>query len=127
MREIRFRALYNGHLVYGNFIEGVFDGIEFYQIEQSDSRDFSKWLVDKETVGQYTGRQDKNGKYIYEGDIVEFDAEEWGNDQSNKFEVCWDDYNAGWDFGGGITSDMEYRTVIGNIHENPELLENGEL
>jgi len=70
---------------------------------------------------QFTGFTDTNGKEIYEGDIVEFDEYEWGG-KNNIFIVSWDGHNGEWSFGGGSTSDMEFRTIIGNIYENPELL-----
>jgi hypothetical protein len=69
----------------------------------------------------FAGLKDNAGKEIYEGDIIEFDIDEWG-DTNNKFVVEWDDTNAAWSFGGGIVSDMGFRTVIGNIYEHHNLL-----
>lgn len=79
-----------------------------------------------ETVGQCTGYgcQDKNNivQKVFEGDIFEFDKNEWGGD-GNIHVVSWDAENAAWCFGGGtIRGDMGFRTLIGNIHDNPELL-----
>lgn len=68
---------------------------------------------------QYTGLKDKNGKEIYEGDILEF-----GNEESG--EVKWIDDDCQFRVVGDIHLIMleknNYRNVIGNIYENPELL-----
>lgn len=77
-----------------------------------------------ETVGQYTGLCDKNGKKIFEGDIllkgfekvlVKWNANQcrWGI-YSNNYEIC-----------GFNESTQGYFEVIGNIYDNPELLEVG--
>ena len=126
MREIKFRAIYRAEWVYGNFIKGLFKGVPFFQIENSDSEDFRQYQVDEEAVGQFTGLKDKNGKDIYEGDIV----------SSKGFEPK--SYLIEFIEGGfcltnklvGIPIDvthMEDSTgkhfeIIGNIHQNPELL-----
>lgn len=65
---------------------------------------------------QYTGLKDKNGKEIFEGDVVrQFDDEEYF---VVKFE-----YGGFLPFTANmLTFDTDYCEVIGNIHENPELL-----
>ena len=75
----------------------------------------SSFEVVPETVGQYTGLTDKNGTRIFEGDIVKISNDE-------IFEVKYEDggFTAGlflgdWDYG--------HVEVIGNIYDNPELME----
>lgn len=91
------------------------NGVAFYPIEKEN------W----EVVGSdlWTGKFDKHGALVYINDIVEFDRDEWGSD-NNIHLVSWDKDEASISFGGGTVNDMEYRTVIGNVYENPELLAN---
>ena len=70
---------------------------------------------------QFTGLHDKNGKEIYEGDILDFDEREWGG--RFKPEVIWMENIIGdWNYCGSLSDVREWRKVIGNIYENPELL-----
>lgn len=81
-------------------------------------------VVEPWTVGQYAGKRDKNEAMIYEGDIVKvYGAEE------TVHEVQWDDDWSGFclyskEFGcTAIPLDTSKIEIIGNIHDNPELLE----
>ena len=82
-------------------------------------------------IEQYTGLKDKNGKEIYEGDIVEEDIEVGDDDIDGeyRYQVVWDEETLCWSLSpnyGAIYKDLWEtnlsREVIGNIHENPELL-----
>ena len=88
-------------------------------ITHTNSRDIS---VDPETIGQYTGLTDKNGKKIFEGDIVTMDAPQrkysvdWRHGEFNFRAIGFYEYPY---FG----SHADKCEVIGNIYDNPELKE----
>ena len=87
--------------------------------------------VDPETVGRFTGLTDRNGVKIFEGDIIEFDhpyngksihavvQDGCGWNLSNFYAYCFDCP------GCAFSEGTEYMTVLGNIYDNPELLEVG--
>lgn len=79
--------------------------------------------VDKETVGQYTGLHDKNGKEIYEGDIVKikYRDEDIGKViyEHNGFSIDVTNMNKAY---GRVSFVNNFMEVIGNIYDNPELL-----
>ena len=136
MREIR-EILFRGKCcTTGEWVEG-FLGIEVlddYVIQQFSFDEYfaseciDQYSVKLETVGQYTGLTDKNGKKIFEGDILEGDLED-SLDPGAKWrsEVIWGKF--GWNCKGNKISlpmdeyDIREGEVIGNIHDNPELLE----
>ena len=136
MREILFR----GKTVLGKWIEGdllqylVWGKVHIVR----NYKGAGGQEVIPETVGQYTGLTDKNGKKIFEGDIVRFpDSEMFPSSEEtiNEGFVDWDEETMCFYFTNRFSVDMEDFyvdngkmvdvVVIGNIHDNPELLKGG--
>ena len=115
--------------------KGAFS-IIYGDMDEKLENPIEKFVVYTDTVGQYTGLCDKNGKKIFEGDICRF--REWSNGDMCWFgEVHYEHQqfvisgNPNKEIGTTFTVVMsrfvpEDIEVIGNIHDNPELLRGGE-
>lgn len=115
MKELKFRA-WDGKKI----IDDVIPASETSIIELYDRYEWGETEV--KAVEQYTGLKDKNGKEIYENDIVEYDWHIIGDKPAyrTKEQVVFDDIGARLD-----TDRIRFCTnveVIGNIHENADLL-----
>lgn len=128
MREIKFRGrTISGKWVYGDFFKfSCAPGCCFI------GNDTGTYQVVPESVGQYTGLKDKNGREIYEGDIVT-DGSLIGNVPIVSYKAtiefkdgCWKQTNSNCDCGeccdAILFENYKELEVIVNIYENPELM-----
>ena len=121
-RVIRFRGKrsINDEWVYGSLL--VWPNGRTYILE-SENNGNTAWEceIDPDTVGQFTGLHDANGKEIYEGDILRISVS-----QNGIAEVKWNTKCAM--FVEQMKNSSQWynlegrKEIIGNIHDNPELL-----
>ena len=136
MREILFRGKdADGEWVYGAYLHQTLfygDPIDKHWIIEHGEFDYDCYYSHKvipETVGQYTGLTDKNGTKIFEGDIIQYCGTyplevfiEEGHTKIRWFDSATKSKCSQLFFGGNDEAYGEFE-VIGNIHDNPELLE----
>lgn len=150
MREIKFRGknLNTKEWVYGDLLQwndgetaigvhGQFIDDGYHFNENYDKTPY----VDETTVGQYTGLKDKNGKEIYEGDLIKAPSgriyaiifSTWKHEEKREFLKIIDIYeHTGWCISldgvnpcGLLDSEVCQGSVIGSVYDNPELLKGG--
>lgn len=127
-REIKFRGFQESWICGGINIreneEGVLEARIFCEYDMA-------YQVDINSVGQFTGLHDKNGKEIFEGDLIKFRANYCYTDQvgTHISEVVFKDLM--WHLQVKINDELQCMDfdmnkngleIIGNIHQNPELL-----
>ena len=124
-----------GHWVYGGVLQGAGSHSIIYGGENVNdpAENLDKWCVHTDTLGQFTGLTDKNGTKIFEGDIVAqnwYDHDEPSDDSFGEVVFC--EYDCSFSVmdveKDGIVPLGKCHAyhweaeVIGNIHDNPELI-----
>ena len=131
MRTIKFRgkSILTDKWFYGDLVHSADKKRTAILVNDIDGYDECE--ADPETVGQFTGLMDKNGKAIYEGDIVK-----WSNGMlyavkfwDGMFYASIEECNEGILGGFPLHRLIEYEDgeceIVGNIHDNTELLKGG--
>ena len=124
MREISFR----GKTTQDEWVYGFYENVK---LEEATIHYVNGRIVFPKTVGQFTGLTDKNGKKIFEGDIIK--TKEFGKDSGNGvnfnnfdvFEVIYSSASFKLNNSRRLFNMVKGQKfeVIGNIHDNPELLQ----
>ena len=140
MREIKFRGIEKYHfacdedrpktMLYGAGL--IQDSVNTWLIDNPSRKSLAlgmtKTIIEPETVGQYTGLKDGNGQEVYEGDIVQYKSLKAPNDHNIIIF-----YKGSFGYFVGLCDPYfvaiketyqraEYWEIIGNIHENGDLL-----
>lgn len=127
MRTIKFRGKSCGFWAHGNLHIRKHDEYGDCAYIIGFTQNPSSTIVDINTIGQFTGLRDKNGKEIYEGDIVQYSLDckkDIGYIGFHTLSASFRLITKHTDYGIGNRGALHGSplVVIGNIHDNPELL-----
>lgn len=141
MRTIKFRAKGSGHWRYGQYVHTGQNPSFPFNRDYTDHILYSDNygihfipITDTDTIGQFTGLYDKNGKEIYEGDLLECEklpkvfSEVYWNNSMTAFCLAIHTITEGIDYGTTPLSEVMSKyplRIVGNIYDNPELLKGG--
>jgi hypothetical protein len=126
MREILFRgkSYTDNKWHYGYFFYQFSTPVCPERYEITDGAGLG-WNCPKETIGQFTGLTDKNGKKIFDNDIIKITFQRSG---SSSYLISWDGEGYRWGY-DCLSENLPYQGEpvisierIGNIYDNPELL-----
>jgi len=129
MRKIKFRGKCKrtGEWLYGNLQVPAKEGVGYFMWDKEGFQE----EVDPETIGEFTSLYDKNHNEIFEGDVI---ASLWGDGEPTTESLLEVRFVRGvfaflWD--GDLDDECpinapthEWATVVGNIHDNPDLIKN---
>jgi len=125
MRTIKFRVFTGKEMRYPKESGLTFKNGSFHQINLSDTF-LKETEVAQMSIMQFTGSVDSNGKEIYEGDVVELEEGFHPRFRPIVFTEygSWYIGECGISFGQMKANGFVHCKVVGNIHENPELIKN---
>lgn len=119
MKRDRQLRVWDGKSMY-NVLQASFNHQGIFAV-QADAGNTAIGIIEPVAVMDSTGKKDKTGKIIFEGDICLVD---WKDERYKPVvvEITWDEKRATFCFGAGDVSEVGWsHEVIGNIYENPEL------
>lgn len=120
-RTILFRGKYGKEWVVGDLELCLIRNAAFIHTYTDDGRYHTQFRVATSTIGQFTGLTDKNGVQLFEGDIFHT------GDPRITYTVIWEDCGLkGKQNGSSCRIGLEHWknaiTIVGNVHDNPEMI-----